>query len=187
MAAERTPADLIAETLNAAYSQLLDGDSDVDLGEEAGKLEERLWRKHHGEYIEWLRSRGRYEIRHQISHLVRDRRRKARSAIGGRFEELTDRLEKGELTAEQVVDSWRINIGEGIERKLMDATGRDLDYQIDWHRKIARSAALEQAFYQYLRDRTPDDRSVGSVMSARDVVRVRREVCGGVPELAAVA
>lgn len=183
---DKSPADLLAETLLGECSKVLDKE-EIDLAKEAELIEKRLWRSQRDQYVEWLRSRGRREIRSQLQQAVRDRRRTVRMTIGRRFEEVTDRWQRGELTAEEMVDQWRVNTGDGIEIKLMDATGCDLDVVIERQATIARSALLEEAFYRYLRERVAVDQRVGQVLSAEQIVRVRRQLSGEQQKGVAVA
>lgn len=174
----KPPEEVVATLLSAEYARLSESSDDIDLSEQSSELERKLWRSHHDEYLAWLRSRGRREIRQALQTFIRTRRAQASRTVLRRFDEIASQLEAGELSAERLVDTWRLNIGEGIERRLMDATGRDLDCGIERQGKIADAAGLEQAFYRYLRKRTSDDATISSVMSAEEVVRIRREVFG---------
>lgn len=174
----KSPEEVIAEILNAEYARLAEALDDIDLQEHAAELERRLWRRHQQDYVAWLRDRGQREIRAAFQHFIRARRASSSRTILRQFDEAVGQIESGEMSVEEVVDRWRINVGNGIERKLMDATGCDLDVEIVRQGKIASSAALEEAFYSYLRKRTPDAATVGSVMSAAEVVRIRCEVFG---------
>lgn len=168
----------IAELLRSAYQEALEAPGDLDLDAVSRKIDRALYSKARAGYVEYLREHGRHEIREQLRGLDRSRRgqmrhRLARGVLLSAVDAITGGSTEDRLVA---LDQWRVDVGGGIRRPVMELTGAEHLAEAVKADQLAATAGMVGAFHRYIGQQTAADSPTS--MTRQEVADLWRRIAG---------
>lgn len=174
---------VMEETLNQLWADAIGTEGDLDLDVLSVQIDAQCWSTHREEYVAWMRAQSITYQRLRLRTISKHRREAARKSVTQRrFPRAAGEvIARGARSAEEIVDSWRLTVADGLQRPIMDLTGGprgDHARVAAGYAKDVRSAALQEAFHRHLAKVVPAGKPTHVKLSADEVLALYRRVVG---------